>query len=178
MVTALPTLAQMMEPPAPVGEVQVTELRGTVEDVDAADRLVTIKGDKGRTVTIEVGPRVQDLDQLKPGDEVVAKRYLAIMVSAHKVGDDAMRKKTVLAEGGAVAVDYPAGVYGREVAETIEILDIDNFKKSIAFRNAKGQYREVSMKAPHLEGRLDEFQKGDMVEVVYREGLAIALDPQ
>ena len=49
---------------------------------------------------------------------------------------------------------------------------------SIAFRDAKGHYREVSMKAPHLEGRMDDFKKGDMVEVVYREGLAVALDPQ
>ncbi len=83
-----------------------------------------------------------------------------------------------LAEGAAVAEDYPAGVYGREVAETIEILDIDPYKKSIAFRDAGGHYREVSMKAPHLEGRMDDFKKGDKVEVVYREGLAVALDPQ
>jgi hypothetical protein len=178
LIVALPAAAEMMEAPAPVGEVQVTELRATVEDVDLANRLVTLKGPKGGTVVVEAGPEVQNLDQIKVGDEIVARRYLAIVVSAVKVDADAKRKETVLAEGAAVAKDYPAGVYGREVAETIEILDIDPYKKSIAFRDAGGHYREVSMKAPHLEGRMDDFKKGDMVEVVYREGLAVALDPQ
>ncbi len=65
-----------------------------------------------------------------------------------------------------------------EVAETIEIFDIDPHKTSIAFRDAGGHFREVSMKAPHPDGRRDDFKQGDMVEVVYREGLAAALDPQ
>jgi len=178
LIVALPAAAQMLEAPAPVGEVQITELKATVEDVDLADRLVTLKGSQGGTVLIEAGPEVRNLDQIQVGDEIVARRYLAIVVSAVKVDDDAKRKETVLAEGAAIAKDYPAGVYGREVAETIEILDIDPYKTSIAFRDATGRYREVSMKAPHLEGRMDDFKKGDMVEVVYREGLAVALDPQ
>jgi Cu/Ag efflux protein CusF len=178
LIAALPAAAEMMEPPAPAGEVQVTELRATVEDVDLANRLVTLKGPKGGTVVVEAGPEVQDLEQIQVGDEIVARRYLAIVVSAVQVDADAQRKKTVLAEGAAIAKDYPAGVYGREVAETIEILDIDPYKTSIAFRDARGHYREVSMKAPHLEGRMDDFKKGDMVEVVYREGMAVALDPQ
>jgi hypothetical protein len=177
LIVALPAASEMIEPPA-VGEVQVTELRATVEAVDPANRLVTLKGPEGGTVIVEAGPEVKNFDQIKVGDEIVARRYLAIVVSAVKVDADAKRKETILAEGAAVAEDYPAGVYGREVAETIEILDIDPYKKSIAFRNAAGQYREVSMKAPHLEGRMDDFAKGDMVEVVYREGLAVALDPQ
>jgi hypothetical protein len=178
LFVSLPAVAEMMDAPAPVGEVQVTELRATVENVDLDKRLVTLKGPKGGTVVVEAGPEVENLDQINAGDEIVARRYLAIVVSAVKVDADAKRKETVIAEGAAIAKDYPAGVYGREVAETIEILDIDPYKKSIAFRDAGGHYREVSMKAPHLEGRMDDFAKGDMVEVVYREGLAVALDPQ
>lgn len=178
LILALPAMSQMMEAPAPVGEVQVTELTATVQSVNIADRLVTLKGPRGGTVIVEAGPEVKNLDQIKVGDEVVVRRYLAIVVSAVKVDEDAKRKESIVVGGAAAAMDYPAGVYGREVTETIEILDIDPYKKSIAFRDARGHYREVSMKAPHLEERMDDFKKGDMVEIVYREGLAIGLDPQ
>ena len=51
-------------------------------------------------------------------------------------------------------------VAGREVKETVEILGTDKYKKAIAFRGADGKFREISMDAPHLEGRLERFQRG------------------
>jgi len=176
----LPALAQMRPPPAPVGEATVTEVTAIVEDIDLAKRMVTLKGPSGNKVTTEVSPDVKNLDQVKVGDEVHVKYYFAVMVSAKKVGDDASRKEEVIKSGAAVAEagDLPAGVAGREVKETIEILGTDPYKKAIAFRGADGKYREVSMDAPHLEGRLDDFKEGDKVEVVYREALAVYVAPK
>jgi len=44
---ALPVFAHMHDAPAPVGEARVTELTATVEDVDVANRLITLKGPEG-----------------------------------------------------------------------------------------------------------------------------------
>jgi Cu/Ag efflux protein CusF len=176
----LPAFAQMRPAPAPVGEATMTEVTATIEDLDLETRMVTLKGPAGKKVTTEVSPKVKNLDQVKVGDEVTVQYYLAVMVSAKKVGDDRSRKEEVVKSGAAVAEagDLPAGVAGREVRATVEILGTDPYKKAIAFRPADGKYREVSMDAPHLEGRLEEFKEGDMVEVVYREALAVFVEPK
>ena len=180
LVLAMPALAQMREAPAPVGQASVTELTATVEDLDVADRMITLKGPAGNSVTTEVSPDVKNLDQVKVGDEVHVQYYTAVMVRGQKVEGPAVRAEEVIAQGAAVAEEgsLPAGVVGREVKETVEILGVDPYKKAIAFRPKDGKYREVSMDAPHLEGRLEEFKKGDMVAVTYREALAIFVEPK
>lgn len=180
LVLALPVFAQMEAAPAPVGEASVTELTATVEDLDLANRLITLKGPKGGMVTTQVDPRVENLDQVKVGDEIKIQYYRAIMVRAKKVGDDAKRGEEVIASAAATAAagELPAIIAGREVKETVEILGTDPYKKAIAFRGADGKFREISMDAPHLEGRLEDFKKGDKVEVVYREALAVVVEPK
>lgn len=177
---ALPVFAQMEPAPAPVGEATVRELTATIEDVDLANRMITLKGPEGNKVTTEVGPEVENLDQVKVGDEVVIQYYLAVMVSAKRVSDDAKRGEEIIASGVATAVDggLPAGVAGREVKETVEILGTDKFKKAIAFRGADGKFREISMDAPHLEGRIEDFKEGEKYEVVYKEALAVFVEPK
>jgi len=176
----LPVFAQMQPAPAPVGEATVQELTATVEDIDLAKRMVTLKGPEGKKVTTQVGPEVKNLDQVKVGDEVKVQYYLAVMVSAKRVSDDAKRREEIIASGVATATDggLPAGVAGREVKETVEILGTDKYKKAIAFRGADGKYREISMDAPHLEGRLEQFKEGEKYEVVYREALAVFVEPK
>ena len=176
----LPVFAQMQPAPAPVGEATVQELTATVEDIDLAKRMVTLKGPEGTKVTTQVGPEVKNLDQVKVGDEVKVQYYLAVMVSAKRVSDDAKRREEIIASGVATATDggLPAGVAGREVKETVEILGTDKYKKAIAFRGADGKYREISMDAPHLEGRLEQFKEGEKYEVVYREALAVFVEPK
>ena len=176
----LPVFAQMQPAPAPVGEATVQELTATVEDIDLAKRMVTLKGPEGKMVTTQVGPEVNDLDQVKVGDEVKVQYYLAVMVSAKRVSDDAKRGEEIIASGVATADDggLPAGVAGREVKETVEILGTDKYKKAIAFRGADGKFREISMDAPHLAGRLEQFKEGEKYEVVYREALAVFVEPK
>ncbi len=102
------------------------------------------------------------------------------MVSAKRVSDDAKRGEEIIASGVATADDggLPAGVAGREVKETVEILGTDKYKKAIAFRGADGKFREISMDAPHLAGRLEQFKEGEKYEVVYREALAVFVEPK
>lgn len=180
LVFTLPVLAQMRDAPAPVGEATVTTVTATVEDIDLAKRLITLKGPKGDKITTEVGPSVENLDRVKVGDEVVVKYYLAVMVAAQRVSDDAKRGEEIIARGMATAADggMPAGVAGREVKETVAILGTDKYKKAVAFRGADGKFREISMDAPHLEGRIDDFKEGEKYEVVYREAVAVYVEPK
>mgnify|MGYP003572934405 FL=1 len=179
-VIASPVLAQMQPPSAPVGEAQLIEVTATVEDLDLAKRLITVKGPSGKVVTSEVGPQVKNLDQVKAGDEVHVKYYRAVMQHAEKLDKEAKRGGTVTDSGAATAAvgEMPAGIAGREVKETVEVLLVDEYKKAVAFRGMDGRYREISVDAPHLEHWLKDLEKGDKVRVHYREALAIYVEPK
>ena len=179
-VIASPVLAQMQPPSAPVGEAQVIAVTATVEDLDLAKRLITVNGPSGKVVTSEVGPQVKNLDQVKAGDEVHVKYYRAVMQHAEKLDKDAKRGGTVTDSGAATAAvgEMPAGIAGREVKETVEVLLVDEYKKAVAFRGMDGRYREISVDAPHLEHWLKDLEKGDKVRVHYREALAIYVEPK
>jgi hypothetical protein len=131
-------------------------------------------------VTSKVDPVVENLDQVKVGDEVLVKYYRAALKEAEKLDPDTERSGTVT-EGAAVigtVEGKPAGVAGREVQETVEILGVDKFKKAIAFRGMDGRYREISVDTPRLEHWLDDLAEGDKVSVAYMEALAIIVEPK
>ena len=180
LAIVLPASAQMRPAPPPVGQGQLIEVTAKVEDVDLAKRLITIKGPQGRVVVSKVDPRVENLDKVKVGDEVQVKYYRAALQEAEKVDASAKRSGTVTERGAATTTvgDMPAGVAGREVRETVEVLDVDSYKKAVAFRGMDGRYREVSVDAPHLKHWLDDLQKGDKVRVAYREALVVMVEPK
>ena len=128
----------------------------------------------------EIDPKVPNLDNVKVGDEVHVKYYRAALQEAEKLDPDAKRGGTVTksaAAAGSVG-EMPAGIAGREVKETVEVLLVDPYKKAIAFRGMDGKYREVSVDAPHLAHWLDDLKKGDKVRVAYQEALAIMVEPK
>ena len=62
--------------------VETREVTATVEAIDQAKRLVTLKGPEGKSRTIKVDPRVKRLPDVKKGDQVVVRHTegLAIYV--------------------------------------------------------------------------------------------------
>jgi len=180
MTAALPLLAQMQPAPPPVGEAQLIELTATVEDVDADERLLTLKGPQGRVVILRVGPDVPSLDQVSPGDDVDVVYYRAALQQAEKLDPSAERSGSVTDSASAAGVveGMPAGVGARTVRETVEVLGVDKYKKAVAFRDMNGRYQEVSVDAPHLEHWLDDLSEGDKVRVVYTEALAVKIEPK
>jgi hypothetical protein len=68
---ALPVYAEMESAPAALGQAVLVEKTATVEDVDTANRLVTLNGPEGGMVTVQAGPEVKHyLKDLKEGDTV------------------------------------------------------------------------------------------------------------
>jgi hypothetical protein len=72
---------------APKGEkpagvvVDTVELTARVEAIDPATRTVTLRGPDGGTRTIKVDDRVQRLDEVKAGDEVVVRHTQALAIA-------------------------------------------------------------------------------------------------
>jgi len=155
------------------------EATATVEAVDMAKRLVTLKGPEGRLVTIKAGEEVKNLPQVKVGDKVNIKYYQGTALNIHKPGEEQPDLGTTVTGGMSSAPlgAKPAGKAEAVVTTTVEIAEVDPYKKTISFRSPDKGYRTVSVKDSHLEHYLKELKAGDVVEVVSTESMAIAVEP-
>lgn len=62
----------------------VTEITAKVEDIDYANREVTLRGPEGKLRTVKLGDRVQNLQNIKKGDDVVLRHTEALAIAVTK----------------------------------------------------------------------------------------------
>jgi len=169
---------QMEAPPEALSGARLVEATLTVEDIDRANRLVTLAGPKGNAFTVYAGSQVKNLDKVKKGNQVLVKYYQSMAVNVAVPGTESAAPTTTTRRASAEPGMTPAGVVARQTTKTVKVLSVDPYKKAISFRDADGRWREVSMDRPELEHYLKEIKDGDTVEVTYTEALAVAVEPR
>ena len=150
-----------------------TEAVVTVVSVNRKARTVTVRGPKGRTVTINVPPEAQNLDQVKKGSRFQVRYVESVAVALSKGGvasaskDQAVRLAPKGATPGGIVVNT------MQISATVEALD--RTRRTIAVRGPKGNELEFQV-APDV--KLEGIQLGDLVTVVYAEALAMQMLPK
>lgn len=176
LAASLPTFADIEAPPPGLGGATLIETEATVEAVNPASRYVTLKGPEGGMVTVHAGEAIGNLDKVKAGDQVNVKYYQSVAVDVVAGADaETAPERQRYASAGAGATP---GTAGRQVTAIVEILVVDPYKKTIAFRDPEGNFREVSVDSPELRHFLDELKEGDTVRVTFTEALAVSLEPR
>jgi Cu/Ag efflux protein CusF len=149
-----------------------TKVRGSISAIDKEAGTVTLKGPKGRTVTLEVRDK-QKFDVLKVGDPVVAVYVEAIGFQARKAGSGSpgttMQETRVSSKPG----ETPAGAVGREITVTGTITAIDKKAKTVTIKGPGGESETIKAQDPK---NLELVKVGDLVDVTYTQALAISLD--
>jgi len=169
--TPPPAAAPPAEKPA-IGEAQAVKVRGKISAIDKENHTVTLKGARGRTITIEVRDPAK-LDVLKVGDPVVGTYYESVLVEVKKAGSAApgasMQEGRVSSKPG----ETPAGAVARQITITATIAGINKQAHTVDLKGPKGKTQTVKVKDPHA---LDSVKVGDLVEITYTQALAVALD--
>lgn len=155
-----------------VGEVAAVKLRGTVAGVDKEQRTVTLKGPKGRTVTLDVQDP-QKLDVIKVGDPVVATYYEAVAVQVRKPGSATPGVTVQEGRAGSKPGETPAGVMAREITVTGTVAAVSKKPPSVTIKGPGGKQETVKVRDPK---NLENVKVGDLVEITYAQALAVALD--
>lgn len=152
--------------------VDVSQLKAKVDAVDPAKRLVTVTGPRGNTVTMKVGPEVKNLDQVKPGDELVVRYYDSVALFVRK-----STEPPAAAAVGAVAVApkgaKPGGVMVESTEMTAQVEAIDYAKRTVTLKGPEGKTR--MLKVDRGVKRFKEIKKGDEVVVRLTEAIAISV---
>lgn len=147
-------------------------LTATVQAIDQATRVVTLKGPQGNTVTFKVDDAVRNLPQVSVGDEVSVSYYESLVLRVLKPEEAAINEASA-GTARAKAGEMPAGGGARQVTVTVTIEAIDKAKGTVTFRGPAGNVTTVRAAEPK---NLDLIKVGDRVAVTYSEALAVGVE--
>jgi len=154
------------------GAVGAVQVRGTIAAIDKDQSTVTLKGPKGRMVTLDVKDKSK-FDVIKVGDPVVATYMEAALVQLKKAGTATPGVSSQETRVSSKPGETPAGAVGREVTVTATITAIDRKAHTVTIKGPDGNTETIKAKDPK---NLDAAKVGDLVEITYAQPLAVALD--
>ena len=155
------------------GVAQTIKASAVVTAVDKASRTITLKGADGRSFDVVAGDEVKNFDQIKAGDQVVVQYVRALTMEVKKASGAAKRTDkadAVVAKPG----EQPGVAAGRQVTVIADVIAVDSKKSTITLKGPKGRVVELKVANP------DHFKvvkKGDQVEAVYTEAVALTVEP-
>ena len=115
---------------------QVT-LKGTVEAIDPATRTLTIRGERGNVVTVDIPKTVARFEEVKVGDGVSVTYFDRVNVRAHPAGEPAIdRTEPPLSQQTPGAL--PGATVATQRTTTVTITGWDPATRVITFTDPRG----------------------------------------
>jgi len=166
--------ASSQPPPSGLISEGAVSATATVEKIDVAKRLVTLRNANGQLIELQVDESVKNLPQVKKGDRVIAKYYESLAYEVNKPG--AATPGTAGAEQVATAApgSKPGKIAARQVEITTIIEAIDKKTSMVTLKGADGKLTPVKVKDP---SKLDRVRVGDLVTITYSQAVAVAVEP-
>jgi hypothetical protein len=159
----------------PVGAVDATTLNGRITAIDKSRRIVSVQGDKGRSITLHIGPNVANFDNLKVGDQVAARYTEAVALAIAKGNSSDIRTKV---EADAARMAPPGGKPGVSAMErttvVANVLDVDRQHGRVTLKGIGSS--PVTMRVRDSQ-TLSQLKPDDQVVISYEQAAAISIAP-
>jgi hypothetical protein len=177
LVAACDTMMPKSEP-KPMAPIEDTvEVSATVEKIDVAKRLLSLRSEEGDQVTIEVDPAVRNLAQVKVGDRVVARYREAIGASISTTAKSGDPVTVDLAADRAEPGQQPRAQASSTTNIPVTITAVDTKTNLVNFYGEDGLVRAITVETPQAREFIKQLKPGDTVVVTYTEALAISVEP-
>jgi hypothetical protein len=176
-LAALALAACASEPPKPVVKENLVQRTATVMAIDQTSRLVTLQGEDGGAVTVQVSDAVKNLPQVKEGDKVTVSYYEALAAEVKKPGEGVEGVEADVSTVTAPPGSMPAGGAAVLLRTTVTIESVDTTFNTVTFKRSDGMSRTVAVESPEGQQFIKGLRKGDQVEIAYTEALAIEVKP-
>ncbi|HEY4136548.1 MAG TPA: hypothetical protein VGO34_15185 [Alphaproteobacteria bacterium] len=149
-----------------------TVISATVENVDKAQRIVTLRRPDGSTVDFVADERVRNFDQIAKGDKVRAEVYEETAIFVRP----ATEKPTGRQEGKVQVApkgDKPGmvGIDTSEMTARVDVIDYQN--RLVTLTGPQGNQRTI--KVSDDVKRFDNVKLGDEVVVRHTKALAVGI---
>ncbi len=156
---------------------ETIKVSATVKAVDYDRRLITLQGQDGKAFTVEAGPEVKRLKEIKAGDMVVVQYTQALAAELKKAGAPSTAVAVKEEARRAKAGEAP-GVKGtREIKTTVTIDSVDLKNNIVTFTGAQGNVNIVAVQRPQMREFIKTLKAGDKVDLTYTEAVAVSVEP-
>jgi hypothetical protein len=145
----------------------------TVVGIEPETRTVWLKDPKGKVVQVVVGEEARNFDQIKVGDMVKAEYSQALTVTLKK-GSAPLTANETQTLDRTPAGAKPGGSASRQVTIMANVTAVNHQSGVITLKGPQGNSVDVTVQDPE---QLKRIKKGDQLEVVYTEAVAIAVEP-
>ena len=145
----------------------------TVQGVDLATRIVTLKGPKGKVFDVKAGDEVRNLEQVKVGDQVKAEYYQSIAVEVLTPGQAPGGIQASVELDRAKLGEKPAGIIGRQLTVTAKVEAINKTEMFVTLKGPEGKTLDVKVTDPK---NLENVNVGDEVVITLTEAVAISVE--
>jgi|MudIll2142460700_1097286.scaffolds.fasta_scaffold388234_1 Cu/Ag efflux protein CusF len=149
------------------------KVTATVKAVDVANRTITLQGPKGKEQTFRVGPQVQRLAEIAPGDKIVVEYEQGLMLEMQPPGSKPVQPEAAVVAGRGDASKAPAGGAMATVQATVTVSAIDMKNRIVVFQGPGGNLYQVKA-GPKI--KLEKLKVGDQLLATYVEAVAIAVE--
>ncbi|MCM8613442.1 hypothetical protein [Accumulibacter sp.] len=172
---AQPAVAQGLVAVAPGQFAGIVEARVTlaVEAIDQAGRTIVLRDTKGEQSKFVVGDQVKNFAQIKVGDLVVISYSQELLMTLRKGGGQLRERIDSGQQGTAAPGQMPGAFESKEVAFIADVQQVDRKKGTVTLR---GALRTVTLKIKDPK-QLKMISKGDQVEGVFSEAMAVSVVP-
>ena len=168
--SAAETTPAAAEKPA-VLDALTASVTATVENIDRANRRLTLKAKDGTTQVIDVPAEVTRFDEVKKGDEVMIDYLESVAVVVQSPSDSVMS-----AEGSKSVIvrnkgKKPSGTLTQTDVTTATVVKIDAKKRTATLRSPQGDTFDIDVQ-PDVKN-LENVKKGDQVYVKHTRTVAL-----
>jgi hypothetical protein len=166
-------VADVANAPGKVWASGTVKMTATVVSIDMGSRDLLLIDSQGRMQKVNVSDQARNLDQVKVGDKVTVEYSEAISLQLKKRGTadgpPASAVETMIRSPKGMK---PGGAVGRKVTAYATIVSVNLTKQFVTLRGPLGNDYDVQVLDP---AQLKAAKKGDEVEVVYTEALAVSV---
>lgn len=152
---------------------EVIAASAVVQAIDQKSRVLTLLTDAGERIRFRVSDDVQNLAQVKKGDQVNVGYYESVALRLRKPGEAAAGVTVAEEAERAKPGEMPAGAAAEVITVTSRVAEIDRHKQTVTLEMPNKE--RLSIKVEDAK-RLAQVKPGDLVEATYREAIAVSVD--
>jgi len=145
----------------------------TVDSVDTKKRTVTVHTTDGELQTIEVGSKVKNLEQVKPGDTLTIAYSEYTRVKVYPAGAKLPASGVEAGMASAKPGEKPAGAAGAHVTLTATVEKVDKATGEVTLKGMSGETRTVTARN---KKNLENVEVGDQVVVTHEKSVAASVE--
>jgi hypothetical protein len=157
-----------------VGAASVFVVHGQIVAVDQDKKLVTLRADDGKQVTVHAY-NPYNLVAAKPGERFVAKFYEVATINKLPAGQSPPAPSLTEGIVSGTPGQTPGAAIGSQLQFAVTVDAIDKKDKAVSIKGPDGVVEVVDVANPEM---LDQVQAGEHIVVALTDAVAITLDKE